>query len=406
METNFILKELIDYAEAMTTNLQALWQTIGALRKKLNFDDFAQSQRPTNTHQPSTEVRELCKSKDEEVRKLKYGQGSIVLRTTISNGRKYQYYQGKYRLNGRDYYCTAKTYNDCYLKLANIRKYAQNLLPATPSKDTFIEYITEYLNTYKKPFVKKATFDGYFYTLNKNVSEETLHKPIKNVQTAELQKAINRTSELHPRAGRTLYDLFTQVMRRAYAEGIIKRDIEKLLIKPKQEPTEEQPLSVEQQQRLLEVADERQKNIIQAYIWSGCRRSELLQLLWTDLSDDGQTLLIRGTKTDDSVRTVPVFVPLKRILESLPRTNKRIFPFSISTIRRMFEDLNEKVDFTLTPKTLRHTFNQNLTEMGVSDLIRAKWMGHAKPTTTKRVYTHITNSLERKEIDKLRSIIQ
>ena len=403
METKFILKELIDYAEAITTNLKALWQTIGALRKNLNFDDFAQSQRPTNTHQPSTEERELCKSKDEEVRKLKYGQGSIVLRTTISNGRKYQYYQGKYRLNGRDYYCTAKTYNDCYLKLANIRKYAQNLLPATPSKDTFIEYITEYLNTYKKPFVSKSTFDGYFYTLNKNISEETLHKPIKNVQTAELQKAINRTSELHPRAGRTLYDLFTQVMRRAYAEGIIKRDIEKLLIKPKQTSEEEIPLTSEQQQRLLEVADERQKAVIIAYLWSGCRRSELLQLKWTDISDNGQTLLIKGTKTDTSVRAVPVFVPLQQVLNRVSKTDERIFPYSVSTIRRMFEDLNEKVDFALTPKTLRHTFNQNLTEMGVADLIRAKWMGHAKPTTTKRVYTHVTDSLERQEINKVKN---
>lgn len=403
METKFILQELINYAEALTSNVGALWQTIGALRKNLNFDDFAQTQRPSNTHQPSTEVRELCKSKDEEVRKLKYGQGSIVLRTTVSKGRKYQYYQGKYHLNGRDYYCTAKTYNDCYLKLANIRKHAQNLLPATPCKETFIGYVTEYLNTYKKPFVVKSTYDGYFYTLNKNVPEETLHKPLKSVQTAELQRAINRTAELHPRAGRTLYDLFTQVMRRAYAEGIIKRDIEKLLIKPKQTSEEEIPLTSEQQQRLLEVADERQKAVIIAYLWSGCRRSELLQLKWTDISDNGQTLLIKGTKTDTSVRAVPVFVPLQQVLNRVSKTDERIFPYSVSTIRRMFEDLNEKVDFALTPKTLRHTFNQNLTEMGVADLIRAKWMGHAKPTTTKRVYTHVTDSLERQEINKVKN---
>lgn len=406
METKFILQELINYAEALTSNIGALWQTIGALRKNLGFNDFTQTQSPTNTQQPSTEIRELCKSKEEEVKKLKYGQGSIVLRTTVSNGRKYQYYQGKYRFNGKDYYCTAKTYNDCYLKLANIRKHAQSLLPATPCKETFIAYITEYLNTYKKPFVSKSTFNGYFYTLNKNVEEKTLHKLLKSIQTAELQKAINKTAERHPRAGRTLYDLFTQVMRRAYAEGIVKRDIEKLLIKPKQEPAEEQPLSVEQQLRLLEIADERQRTVIQAYIWSGCRRSELLQLKWTDLSDDEQTLLIRGTKTDTSVRTVPVFVPLKQVLDSLPRTDKRIFPFSVSTIRRMFENLNEKVDFTLTPKTLRHTFNQNLTEMGVSDIIRAKWMGHSKPTTTKRVYTHVTDSLERQEIFKVQNSIK
>ncbi len=402
METKFILQELVNYAEALTSNVGALWQTIGALRKNLMFDNVPQKTQ----QQPSTELRELCKSKDEDLRKLKYGQGSIVLRTTVTKGRKYQYYQGKYCVNGKTYYCTAKTYNDCFLKLANIRKHAQNLLPSTPCKDTFAEYIREYLNTYKKPFVSKSTFDGYFYTLNKNVPEETLNKPLKSVQTAELQKAINCTAEPHPRAGRTLYDLFTQVTRRAYAEGIIKRDIERLLIKPKQDPTEEQPLTAEQQQHLLNVADDRQKSIILTYLWSGCRRSELLQLKWTDLSSNGQTLLIRGTKTDTSVRAVPVFVPLQQVLNQLPRNNERIFPFSVSTIRRMFEDLNEKADFAFTPKTLRHTFNQNLTEMGVSDLIRAKWMGHAKPTTTKRVYTHVTDTLERQEIDKVKNGIK
>ena len=48
METKFILQELINYAEALTSNVGALWQTIGALRKNLNFDDFAQTQRPAS----------------------------------------------------------------------------------------------------------------------------------------------------------------------------------------------------------------------------------------------------------------------------------------------------------------------------------------------------------------------
>lgn len=335
------------------------------------------------------------------MRKLKYGQGSIILRTIVSNGRQYKYYQGKYKFDGRDYYCTAKTYNDCYLKLANIRKHAQTLAPATISKDTFIDYITEYLITYKKPFVGKSTFDGYFYTLNSNVPEELLNKKIKNIQTAELQKLINQTAALHPRAGRTLYDLFTQVTRRAYAEGIIKYNIEKLLIKPKQDSKEEQPLSAAQYKQLMQAANERQKRILQAYIWSGCRRAELLLLKWSDISEDGQAITIRGTKTDTSVRIVPIFQPLQQVFDELPRTAERIFPYSVSTIRRMFDDLNEILDFHVTAKTLRHTFNQNLTEMGVSDLIRAKWMGHAKPTTTKRVYTHATDSLEQAEIAKV-----
>jgi len=335
------------------------------------------------------------------LRKLKYGQGSIVLRTTVSNGRKYQYYQGKYKTDGKEYYCTAKTYNDCYLKLANIRKHAQNLVPATVCKDTFIEYIKTYLDTYKKPFVGKSTYDGYFYTLNSNVPEETLQKKIKNIQPDELQKHINRTAALHPRAGRTLYDLFTQVTRQAYAEGILKKDVEKLLIRPKQHSEEEQPLSAEQYEQLLHIATERQKLILQAYVWSGCRRSELLALKWSDISADGQTLLIQGTKTEKSVRTVPIFVPLQQVFDALPKNKERIFPYSVSTIRRMFDELNAKVNFHLTPKTLRHTFNQNLTEMGVSDIIRAKWMGHSKPTTTKKVYTHATDSLEQKEIAKV-----
>lgn len=401
METKEILQELIDYAEALTSNIRAIWQTIGALRKNLMFDSFT----PTTQQPPSTQIRELCKSKDEDLRKLKYGQGSIVLRTTTSKGRKYHYYQGKYSLDGKTFYCTAKTYNDCYLKLANIRKHAQSLAPTTISKDTFIEYITKYLNTYKKPFVGKSTFDGYFYTLNNNVPDETLQKKLRNVQTAELQRLINRTAELHPRAGRTLYDLFTQVTRRAYAEGIIKHNIEKLLIKPKQDPKEEQPLTAAQLDQLMQVATERQRLILKAYIWSGCRRSELLTLKWSDISENGQFLLIRGTKTDTSVRPVPIFVPLKQVLNQLPRTDKRIFPYSVSTIRRMFDDLNEKLDFHLTPKTLRHTFNQNLTEMGVSDIIRAKWMGHAKPTTTKRVYTHVTDNLEQQEIEKVKNTL-
>ena len=66
METKFILQELINYADALTTNIKALWQTIGALRKNLMFDNA-----PPKTQQPpSTELRELCKSKEVNLTKL------------------------------------------------------------------------------------------------------------------------------------------------------------------------------------------------------------------------------------------------------------------------------------------------------------------------------------------------
>jgi len=64
------------------------------------------------------------------------------------------------------------------------------------------------------------------------------------------------------------------------------------------------------------------------YLLTGCRRSEALTLKWTDIDFAAKSIYISGTKTDNAKRSIPLFPELEKLLNSIPRKNPLVFPYT------------------------------------------------------------------------------
>lgn len=334
-------------------------------------------------------------------RKLKHGQGTITKRERRTKTGAYFYHQGKYQIDGVTYYVTAPTYSECYDRLAKLRNTTKKATVFAKNNNTLAAWLEEWLKVYKEKTIVAATMHNYKATIQNHIPDEMKKRRIDKIRANEIQEVINKLAERSPRVARTLYDIFKMSFLQAYNSDYIPKDVTRGLVKPKHISQEEQPLSKEQQAQLLATCAGKFKYAVMGYLWTGCRVSELLTIKWTDYDTAKNELYIDGTKTATSKRTIPVFPPLHDLLASIEHTSEYIWDISDKTLDRHKKEVEAALGWKFTLKSLRHTFNQNLFEMGVSDIVRAKWMGHSKPATTNKVYTHTTDALTKKEIAKV-----
>lgn len=364
-----------------------LWQLIGAL----------EADKVRNSQQQEETMFEEDKTTDKGIvlRTLKQKQGTITKRTRKTSKGTYTYYQGKYTKDGVTYYVTAPTENECYAKLANVRA---NNKEKRNTALTLQQWLEQYLRVYKQNKVVQSTVTDYQRCIDNLIPQKLKQTAIAKIKAVDIQQVVNDIAKTRPRRARTVYDIFNGALKQAWNNDIISKDIAKGLQRPVVNSKEETPLTPEQQQALMHTSNKVMREVLTAYIYSGCRFTELLTLRCEYYNKDEKTLFINGTKTKTSKRTIPVFPPLKEILDK-HTDGEYIFDVSAKTLKRHKAMVEKEVGFKFTFKSLRHTFNQNMTEIGIPDIVRAGWLGHSKPTTTKKTYTHMTKSLEQQSID-------
>lgn len=167
---------------------------------------------------------------------------------------------------------------------------------------------------------------------------------------------------------------------------------------------------------------------------SGLRKAEALALTWGDISDTHITVskaldyyihtkpTVKDPKTAAGNRKVPIIAALRPSLVR-PKGAKDtdlLFPAPASNrsgnggghmTERQYEgawkrycaamgfvDVNDKP--TLTAHQLRHGTATLLYEAGVDILTAQAILGHASPTTTREIYTHLSNAKRDNEVEK------
>lgn len=281
-----------------------------------------------------------------------------------------------------------------------------NLPKAKPCPYTLRQWLDIYLNVYKENKIKPLTLKDYTQAIRTYIPNNLLDRNLNDIKVFELQGLINDVAQSHSRRARTIYDIFNGAFREAFNNDVLQKDLTKALKKPFHESEEETPLTQEQQQQIFNMPASPFKDILVAYIWTGCRFAELVTLKPDYFDKANNRLFINGTKTKTSKRFVPVFAPVAEILERLPAGQAKIFKMSPKTMRRHKAAVEKLLGFEFTFKALRHTFNQNLMELGVPDIVRAAWMGHSKPTTTKKTYTHMTTKLQQDAIAQIENYLK
>lgn len=130
--------------------------------------------------------------------------------------------------------------------------------------------------------------------------------------------------------------------------------------------------------RAVEAAD-----FIEFLAYSGLRLGEATQVLWRDVKSDADSLLVtggeHGTKNHE-VRTIPLFSPLRRLLERLAiakgaSANERIFALESAKKSLGTACVKSKLPH-FGHHAMRHFFCSNAIEAGCDFKVIAGWLGH------------------------------
>lgn len=290
--------------------------------------------------------------------------------------------------------------------------------------DLLITYYEQWINVYKKGAVRKVTMNKYLLTLSwlKKLAPKL---KLSKIDRTEYQNLLNKYALEHER--QTTMDFHHQLkgaILDAVDEGFILRDpTRKVIIKGKTPRVKK--VKYLNQYELHTLLKDLNLEYKVNYDWlilliakTGMRFSEAIALTPNDFDfahqivnvsktwDYKETDDFQPTKNKSSVRKIPidwmVVSQFSALIKDLPPnqpifTYKKIYNSTINDVLKR-HCINCEIP-VISVHGLRHTHASLLLFAGVSIASVAKRLGHASMTTTQKIYLHIIQELENKDVD-------
>ena len=145
------------------------------------------------------------------------------------------------------------------------------------------------------------------------------------------------------------------------------------------------------------------KNLIQFYLYTGCRREEALHLTWKDIDLERRKVIFRETKSGLS-RVVPLNGAVVGLLKAMERAGERPFPFNGDFVTHRFKKYLRASGVdpsgSLRLHSLRHTFASHLVMAGVDITTVSRLLGHSSVKVTE-IYAHLAPDHLKSSVERL-----
>lgn len=263
---------------------------------------------------------------------------------------------------------------------------------------TLYEFLEIWLKTYKKPKIKPYTVYQYNNVIRLYLKPNLLDKNLNDYTQLDIANALNLIPDC--RQKETAYYILHDSLTIAYKMGVVSSCLMDTVPKYKHNRTEGIALTRNEQLQFLSLIKGTRFELIYSFmLFTGCRRGEALALRYEDIDLKNKQVLIRGTKTVKSRRYVPLFDCLPKFFFLQHNRKGVVFKISADSLTKSINKmgLTRKVKL----KDLRTTFATRCMEIGISDKLIAKWLGHSSTATTKAFYEKIQDSYEQENSQKL-----
>ena len=321
----------------------------------------------------------------------------------------------RFRANGKQFFISARTQQDCYdkLKLALKKQKSLNLKmlkekePTKKHSMTFIDWFNKWVSLYKQN-VKQGTRNDY----NKCLAylKKIQNKEICQITSMELMEQLNNIP--FERTKQKTYELLSAIFQKALVNEVVEKNPMLIIEKPKHKRINGIALSSDDENRFEDVLINKRADMFLVCLYQGLRKGEMLALTIDDVDFKKKTLTINksinrfnevdSTKNDYSNRTIPLFEKTERILEKYQGTVGRLFPIAYQSCENKFKKIIAKefpgVRYTI--HSLRHTFITRCQECNIPLHIIQRWVGHTiGSSVTSSVYTHSREVAELENIE-------
>ena len=148
---------------------------------------------------------------------------------------------------------------------------------------------------------------------------------------------------------------------------------------------------------------------VRLLLLTGCRKSEVLTLRWSDYREG--RLFLRDGKTGP--RTIWLSRPARNVLDRIERTSAWVFPARLTRgpaspmwLRYFWLRVRDEAELCdVRPHDLRHAHATFALRQGESVLAIGRLLGHASPHTTLK-YTHLADSMVREAVETVGAVLE
>lgn len=317
-------------------------------------------------------------------------------------------YTKDFTFEGRRYKVRANSIDELYekkqKKIAELEKKSVIVSPET----TVDDWAEMAFRTYK---AKVKDLPNMILRYKKYVSPQVGHVQIGKVRSIHCQEILNQCAGMSFSHLTKLRQEVKFLFSSALDNKLIESDPTVRLVLPEYVKGERRSITDHERRHLYSVYENYRPFILFIIILeTGSRPSEAMNLIGRDIDHENRLLHIRGTKTKNSDRFVPI---PERLYEDIKDTKpfEYICHHDASSYRRLRDRLYREMNISMgaktyrnelipplplakdfTPYCLRHTFCTDLCKAGVDVRTAQRLMGHANIQITSNIYTHIDQS--------------
>lgn len=311
---------------------------------------------------------------------------------------------------GRRYYVKGKTQAEVNRKIGEkIAELKQGSI--RESNATFDAWFNEYMEAYKSKTSDKTQKD-YMRIYNHQLKPVFGKMKLKDIRQIDCKKFLNGLDGYSRQYINVLYILLNGPLAAAEDNELIRRNPMKGLKKPDGIVKHRRALTIQERDLFLKACGNCGKYGYFGKIvyYCGLRPSEAIRVHGEDFDPVNRTLRVRGTKTKNATRLVPVPQPL-----SIPDIKGLVFKSNrggqydknfqykcwLIIVKEMERISGRPKADDLTLYCVRHDFGTRCIEAGIDIETVSKMMGHSSVSITSKVYLHETETTLKNALDKL-----
>lgn len=326
--------------------------------------------------------------------------------------------------NGKRYEVRANTIEELYEKKARKkREVAENVIIYN-SRTTVDKWADEAFDTYKS---KVQGLRDIKCRYRKYVSPVIGHKALCDVRAVECQNILNSCAGMSYSHCKSLKQEICFLFQTAVENRLIPFSPAVRLSLPEYTRGYRRSITDHERKHLLAVYEKDPTYLLFVIILKcGCRPEEAIGLIGRDIDHSKKLLHVRGTKTKNSDRFVPIPSDVYEVIKKTKPfepvcVNRKGNIHSESSYKRLCAHLKRDMNISMgckvyrnalipplpladdfVPYCLRHTYCTDLCKAGVDVRTAQRLMGHANISITADIYTHV----DMDEIEKAGKLIE
>ena len=312
---------------------------------------------------------------------------------------------------GKRYEVYANSLEELYAKKALKKKALEENIVSYDRHISVDEWAIKAFDTYKQD---STSLEDTKSRYRKYISPYIGKKPIGIIKAVECQAIINKCSGMSFSHLNKLKQELSFIFESAVENQMIQINPAKKLRMPEYEKGYRRSITENERKHFM-LCYEKDPAYLLFFIMlnCGCRPEEAINLIGRDIDRENRLLHIRGTKTRNSDRYVPIpdalFATIKTVKPFEPISpNRDGKKHSRSSYIRLYEHLRRDMNISMGCKTyrnalipplpladdfvpycFRHTYCTDLCKSGIDVRIAQKLMGHANISITADIYTHV-----------------